>query len=271
MDVSIILPCYNETGNVPKLQREFLPVVLDLAKTRSVEVIFVDDGSTDGTGDALLDTFGQSDNGQVSFQFQRHPTNRGLGAALRTGFAATQGEVIVTTDSDGTYKFSEIPKLLAYLGPGVDMVTASPYHPDGSVVGVPAYRLVLSRGSSMIYRLLVDWQIHTYTCLFRAYRRQVIEDVSFESDGFLAGTELMVKCMLMGYRPAEYPAVLYTRLWGSSKAKIMRTILAHLRFQWQVLLHRLSPAQGIVPSTRRRRMGRGGQISMYPERRKKSE
>ena len=239
MDLSIILPCYNEAGNVPKLQREFLPVVLDLAETRSVEVIFVDDGSSDGTGEALLDAFGQNDNGQISYRFERHPTNLGLGAALRTGFAATQGEVIVTTDSDGTYEFSELPNLLAYLGPGVDMVTASPYHPDGDVVGVPAYRLILSRGSSTIYRFLVDWRIHTYTCLFRAYRRQVIEDVPFQSNGFLAGTELMVKGMLMGYKAAEYPAVLHTRAWGTSKAKIMRTILAHLGFQWRVLLSRL--------------------------------
>lgn len=246
MDLSIILPCYNEAGNVPKLQHEFLPIVLELAKTRSVEVIFVDDGSSDGTGEALLEAFGHSDNGQISFQFERHPTNWGLGAALRTGFAATQGEVILTTDSDGTYRFSEIPNLLSYLRPGVDMVTASPYHPDGGVVGVPAYRLVLSRGSSTIYRLLVDWQIHTYTCLFRAYRRQVIEDVPFQSNGFLAGTELMVKGMLMGYKAVEYPAVLHTRLWGTSKAKIMRTILAHLQFQWQVLLQRLSLAQGFA-------------------------
>ena len=223
MDLSIIVPCYNEVGNVPKLQSQFLPIVLDLAETRAVEVVFVDDGSTDGTWAALTDTFENREGSRVWYTFERHAVNRGLGAALRTGLSAARGKVVVTTDSDGTYKFSEIPALLSYLTPEVDMVTASPYHPDGDVVGVPAYRLVLSRGSSMIYRILVDRQIYTYTSLFRAYRRQVVEDVPFGSD----------------YRAVEYPALLHSRAWGTSKAKIARTIMAHLEFQGRILLHRL--------------------------------
>jgi dolichol-phosphate mannosyltransferase len=248
MDLTIIIPCYNEAGNVPKLQHEFLPVAVELAQTCSVEVVFVDDGSTDGTGQALLGAFDHGGQGQVLFQLESHPTNRGLGAALRTGFAAARGEVIVTTDSDGTYEFSEIPGLLSCLRSGVDMVTASPYHPDGGVLGVPAYRLVLSRGSSTIYRLLVSRQIYTYTCLFRAYRRQVVENVPFQSDGFLAGTEILVNGMLMGYRAAEYPAVLHARVWGISKAKIARTILAHLGFQARIPLHRLGLRQLVIAS-----------------------
>lgn len=240
MDLSIIVPCYNEVENVPKIQQEFLPVATELAKSHSLEVIFVDDGSTDGTGQALRDTFGNGHPLQVSVRFERHPVNRGLGAALRTGFAAARGEVIVTTDSDGTYKFPEIPTLLSHLTRDVDMVTASPYHPAGSVAGVPAHRLILSRGSSAIYRFLVDRHVHTYTALFRVYRREVIEHVSFESDGFLAGTELLVKGMLMGYRVAEYPTVLHARVSGVSKAKLTRTILAHLGFQTRVLLHQLN-------------------------------
>jgi dolichol-phosphate mannosyltransferase len=247
MDLSIIVPCYNEVGNVPKLHRELLPVIVELSTNHSVEVVFVDDGSTDGTWQALTEAFGDGNQQpQVSFAFERHPANRGLGAALRTGFAASRGQVVVTTDSDGTYVFSEIPGLLSYLAPDVDMVTASPYHPDGDVVGVPGYRLVLSRGSSAIYRLLVSRRIHTYTCLFRAYRRRVIEHVPFESDGFLAGTEVLVNGLLMGYKAAEYPAVLHSRVWGISKAKIARTILAHLGFQARILLHRLGLRQLVI-------------------------
>ncbi|MCR4405875.1 MAG: glycosyltransferase family 2 protein [Anaerolineae bacterium] len=239
MDLSIVIPCYNEAENVPKIQAEFFPVATELAKTHSLEVIFVDDGSTDETWQTLVNTFGHRHESRISVRFERHQVNRGLGAAIRTGFAAARGEVIVTTDSDGTYKFSEIPALLSCLTPDVDIVTASPYHPAGGVEGVPAYRLLLSRGSSAIYRLLVNWHVHTYTCLFRAYRREVIEHVAFESDGFLAGTELLVKGMLMGYRVAEYPSVLHSRVFGTSKAKLVRTILAHLRFQARILLHRL--------------------------------
>lgn len=243
MDLSIIIPCYNEVENVPKIQREFFPVVVELAETNAVEVIFVDDGSIDNTWQILRDTFGDGRALPAIVRFERHQVNRGLGAALRTGFAAARGQVIVTTDSDGTYRFSEIPTLLSYLTPEVDMVTASPYHPAGGVAGVPAYRLFLSRGSSTIYRFLVDWRVHTYTCLFRAYRREVIEKITFGADGYLAGTELLVKGMLAGYQVAEYPAVLHRRVFGVSKARLVRTILAHLRFQGSVLLHRLRLAQ----------------------------
>ena len=67
----------------------------------------------------------------------------------------------------------------------------------------------------------------------------VVERIPFESDGFLAGTELMVKAMFKGYHVAEYPVALYRRTYGVSKAKLVRTILAHLRFQMWILLFRL--------------------------------
>jgi len=239
MNLSIVIPCYNKMESVPKLRQEFFPVAVELAKTRSVEVIFVDDGSTDGTWESLTAAFGDGKVPGIQVRVERHAVNRGLGAALRTGFGVARGEVVITTDSDGTYPFTEIPALLLPLTPEVDIVTASPYHPDGDVVGVSAYRLILSQGSSLLYRLLVDWNVRTYTALFRAYRWTVLEHVPFASNGFLAGTELLVNGMLLGYHAAEYPTVLHSRARGVSKVKIVRTILAHLRFQWRILLHRL--------------------------------
>lgn len=244
MKLSIVVPCYNEVDNVEKLNQEFFPVLEQLLATSAagvdaIEVVFVDDGSRDGTYDALTANFGQLELSAIKIRFVKHPVNQGLGAALRTGFAAATGDVIVTTDSDGTYRFDEIPALLAKLDSDIDIVTASPYHPDGGIDNVPGYRLVLSRGSSVLYRVLVDRHIHTYTALFRAYRRDVVKSISFESNGFLGGTELMVMAMLNGYRVAEYPTVLHSRVFGASKAKIARTIKAHLRFQGKVVLMRL--------------------------------
>lgn len=235
MNLSIVIPCYNEVDNIPKIQEELFPVVGALAKEQPVELVFVDDGSKDGTMQALKDILPASCPDGVSVKFAVHPRNLGLGQAIRTGFANATGDVIVTTDSDGTYRFSSIPELLACLKDGVDIVTASPYHPKGGVAGVPGYRLILSQGSSMIYRILVNRKVHTYTALYRAYRREVIENVPFTSSGFLGGTELLVKAMFKGYKVAEYPAVLHSRVHGVSKAKIMRTITAHLRFQASVL------------------------------------
>jgi dolichol-phosphate mannosyltransferase len=256
MHLSIIAPCFNEIENVVKLHDELLPVVEEMIingqqngaeKIGSAEIIFVDDGSRDGTSARLLEVFGTQNKSGIQFKFLKHKTNLGLGAALRTGFTHAEGEIVITVDSDGTYKFTEIPALLAYLISGVDIVTASPYHPKGNVIGVPAYRLLLSRGSSLIYRVLVDWRIHTYTSLFRAYRSNVTKNVHFNADDFLGGTELLVKALLRGYKAAEKPAVLHKRVFGVSKAKIAKTILSHLKFQGWILFQRFRMAFGLKP------------------------
>lgn len=113
MDLSVVIPCYNEAENVPKIQRELLPVLAWLANTSSLEVIFVDDGSRDNTWQAFHAAFANKIIPNLEFRFEKHEHNRGLGAALRTGFAASRGNVVVTTDSDGTYAFAEIPSMLA--------------------------------------------------------------------------------------------------------------------------------------------------------------
>lgn len=246
MRLSVVVPCFNEEDNIEKLRTELFPVLEGLVRRGpepagidSVEVVFVDDGSRDGTYEALRRALGPLQQHGVSVKLEKHAVNRGLGAALRTGFSAVTGEVIVTTDSDGTYHFSTIPCLLELLTEEVAIVTASPYHPLGKVVGVPGYRIFLSRGSSLLYRLLVDWKVHTYTAVYRVYRREVVDQIPFAADDFLGGTELMVKAMLKGFRVAEFPAELHRRIFGISKAKLLNTIVSHLGFQARVALHRL--------------------------------
>ena len=231
MDLSIVIPCFNEADNVDVLSRELGPVVEQLRQDRTVELVFVDDGSTDGTGDLLERRF----IGDQCATVVRHGHNRGLGAALRTGFGQAHGDVIVSTDSDATYPFPLILKLLDLLEPGVDIVTASCYHPQGGVDNVPGYRVFLSKSASLMYRVILDWRIHTYTCMFRAYRRQVLEKITFESDGFLSVTELLAKALVDGYVVRELPCTLRARRYGASKAKVARIIRSHLRFQWQLL------------------------------------
>jgi len=246
MKLSVVVPCFNEEDNIDKLKTEFFPVLekllgsqVDGAQIDAIEVIFVDDGSSDGTYSALKNAFGTFSHPSISIKFEKHEVNRGLGAAVRTGFGVVTGDFVVTTDSDGTYHFSTIPALLEHLKGKVSIVTASPYHPKGEVVGVPGYRIFLSKGSSLIYRILLSWRVHTYTALYRAYRREVIDNISYAANDFLGGTELLVKAMLKGYQVDEFPAALHQRMFGVSKAKLMRTIKSHLGFQYRLVLHRL--------------------------------
>ena len=237
MKVSLIIPAFNESEGVSQTANSVRPVVAQMRKSHEVEIVFVNDGSKDNTAELLQQEFASEPNVQVV----SHEVNRGLGAALRTGFSHASGEVIITTDFDGTYAFENIPKLLDQLiADGTDIVTASPYHPKGKVEGVPRYRLMFSFGASLLYRLLVNWHIHTWTALFRAYRSSVVKAIPFESDGFLAGTELLVNSLRAGYKVSEFPATLRVRTFGQSSIKIARVTRAHLNFQLKILWARLS-------------------------------
>lgn len=236
IDLSIVIPCFNEGPNVERMEQSLFPVVARLARQMRVEVIIVDDGSSDDTATRLLDLADR----HPELLIVPHERNRGIGAALRSGFAAARGAWIVTTDADATYRFEELPALLHRRAPGIDIVTASPYHPDGGVENVPAYRLVLSRGASTLYRLIVGSHIHTYTALFRAYRREVLDAVPVRSDGFLSVAQLLAEASLGGFRIAEYPTVLHVRQYGQSKARVARIMRAHLRYMAGLIRQRLT-------------------------------
>ena len=168
MNISIVVPCFNEEDNIEKLDAELFPVAESLIGSKlpggdtvaSVEVVFVDDGSRDNTYHALKTAFASRSSQKLPIKFEKHEVNRGLGAAIRTGLQASTGDIVLTTDSDGTYKFATIPALLACFQHNVDVVTASPYHPDGEVVGVPGYRIFLSKGSSLGARSSLDSDIY---------------------------------------------------------------------------------------------------------------
>jgi dolichol-phosphate mannosyltransferase len=234
MDVSIVIPCYNESDGLGELARQLAVALAELRRTQSVEVLFIDDGSTDDTYARLLELFGSTPNVRVV----QHGRNRGLAAALRTGAAHTTGRVIVYTDSDCTYPPATIAGLLAAMTPDVDIVTSSAYHPKGGVEGVPAYRLLFSRGASALYRILVNPRIHTWTAMYRAYRRETFEGIETRTTGYVVMAEVLVEAILKGARVAEYPTVLHVRRYGQSKAKIWKITREHLRFQMDILRRR---------------------------------
>ncbi|MEM9030917.1 MAG: glycosyltransferase, partial [Pseudomonadota bacterium] len=191
----------------------------------------------------MQDQFGQD----RQFKLIRHAANRGLGAAMMTGISAAETEIVAVTDSDCSYDPSKLWDMLPALGPGVAAVTASPYHKDGGVDGVPEWRLILSKGASALYRLVLNNKLATYTSCFRVYRRSAVERVSVHNDGFIGVAELLARLDFEGWRITEHPMVLEQRLFGRSKLKILKTVAGHLRLILELARHRLTvgtPADG---------------------------
>jgi dolichol-phosphate mannosyltransferase len=253
LKLTLVVPAYNEADGVHITAGKLRPVMAKLRQHYDLEVIFVNDGSRDETGRLLKEHFAS----ESGVRIISHEVNRGLGGALRTGFAHANGDIIFTTDFDGTYSFETIEIMLnKMLAAGGDVITASPYHPLGRVLGVPKYRLMFSFGAALMYRLLVNWRVHCWTSLFRAYRAPVIRSVPFQSNDFLAVTELLVGAAQAGYKIIEFPATLRVRTFGQSSMKIARVTIAHLKYQRQILLTRLglgrrAPAAPVSSSTRR--------------------
>jgi dolichol-phosphate mannosyltransferase len=230
--VSIIVPCFNEAEGIESLKKKLLPVVEQLRFSRTTELIFVDDGSTDDTFLCLKQNFGQE------AQIVRHPRNRGLSAAISTGLTYSIGEIICTIDSDCTYDPQDLIELLKMMRSDVDVVTASPYHPQGSVKNVRAWRLFLSQGSSLIYRIVLPQKLYTYTSMFRAYRREVLETITISQPGFLGLVETLVEAILSGYKVVEYPTQLSSRVYGQSKLRVVRVIWSHLKYISKLIVRR---------------------------------
>jgi len=231
--ISIVVPMYNEKDGIPLLADTMARLAERVTEIGyELECVLVDDGSRDGTSDEAARVFA----GFPRVIQAKHERNRGLGAAVRTGFGKATGDIICTIDSDCTFDPLQIPEMLLVLErERVDIVTASPYHPKGGVENVKPWRLLLSKGASVIYRRVAAAKLFSYTALLRAYRRSVIENVDFEADGFAATTEFLLRAVQAGYKVAEVPSILKTRLIGVSKMKVLYTIRTHVGLMFKAL------------------------------------
>lgn len=238
--ISIVIPCYNEAEGIPQLCSRLGPLVERLRPDGPVEIVFVDDGSTDDSA-AVLRREARALPGRIVM----HDRNRGLGAALRTGLAAAAGGEVVTLDSDCTYDPDEVPGLLAALRAGADVVTGSPYHPRGEVVGVRGWRLHLSRALSGLYAPLLPVRLHTYTSCFRAYRRDVLPRLDLSDDGFQCVTRILVSAILQGLPVAEVPSRLSGRRFGKSKIRVLPVGWAHIRYLMGLAWRRIGAGRAL--------------------------
>jgi polysaccharide deacetylase family protein (PEP-CTERM system associated) len=247
--VTVVIPCFNEERSLVYLGNTLRNVAAALGQDYAVSFLFVDDGSRDGTRELLERLFGS----RPDCTLLAHDRNRGVAAAILTGLRAARTEVVCSIDCDCTYDPHGLAQMIPKLTAGVDLVTASPYHPEGEVRNVPAWRLTLSRGASFLYRRLSRQKLWTYTSCFRVYRRSAVASLALREEGFLGIAEILARLDLQGAVIAEHPATLEVRLLGHSKMKVLRSVAGHLRLLARLAVLRLFGQrrlrQGLGPSS----------------------
>jgi polysaccharide deacetylase family protein (PEP-CTERM system associated) len=239
--ISIVVPCFNEELLVPHLKNTLDEVQQKLGKRYDIEFVLVDDGSTDDTWNKFRIAFRD----RPDYLLLRHEANLGVSAAIMTGIRGAHSDTVCSMDSDCSYDPLKLAEMIPLLTPGVDLVTASPYHPAGGVRNVPGWRLALSKGCAWLYRRVLKTSLHTYTSCFRVYRRSTVAAIPLNHTRYLGIAELIGRLDLAGKTVVEYPTVLESRMIGRSKMKTARTILGHLglmvRLIWDRWRQRRSP------------------------------
>jgi glycosyltransferase involved in cell wall biosynthesis len=236
ISVSIIAPCYNEELNISYLESRLKEVSDFLRETYSFHFIFVDDGSTDKTWQVLNQVFGN----RRDCTLLRHSRNSGITAALLTGIKNSSTEIVCTIDSDCSCELRDLKKMIPLVEKGADMVSASPYHPDGKVRNVPSWRLLLSKTASLLYRQILTHKSSTYTSCFRVCRKSAIVPLKISQPGFQGIVEMLARLDLAGGHIVEFPTVLDVRKYGSSKMRIARTVVGHLCLMMKLIFIKTS-------------------------------
>ena len=228
---TVVVPCYNEELILPYLGNTLKSVSDRLGGEYELKFVLVDDGSSDRTWQGLNAQFGRD----ADKALVRHPHNKGVAEAILTGIRHAETELVASMDCDCTYDPHGLAEMFPKLGDGVDLVTASPYHPEGGVRNVPGWRLMLSRSASWMYRRVLRHKLFTYTSCFRIYRRSKFADMELTHPNFLGVAEMLGRLDLAGGRIVEHPAVLEVRVLGRSKMKTVRTIFGHLKLMAKLL------------------------------------
>jgi len=208
--LSVIIPIFNEAQNITPLYRELKNVLEGLRVEH--EVIFVDDGSNDGS-DEVLQRLAKNDKGIKVIQFRK---NFGQTAALAAGVEHARGEIIVTMDGDGQNDPRDIPRLLEKLEQGYDVASGWRKNRKDPLLN--------KKFPSALANKLISWltrvKLHDYGCTLKAYRRDILKDVRLygEMHRFIPAYASWVGARITEMEVAHYP-----RRHGRSKYGLSRT------------------------------------------------
>ena len=207
--LSAVLPAYNEEENIETATKRMVEALSSLG-LKDWEVIVVDDGSVDRTGE-IADRLAAEDPDHI--RALHHNPNRGYAEALKTGFTNARHQLIFYTDSDNQFDVREITSLLPLIE-NSDIVNGFRiYRFD------PLTRLVLSWGFNLLVRIIFRIKVRDIDCAFKLFRREVFDKVNIESKKFFVDAEVLAKARYYGFRMAEVGVRHYPRPAGRSTVR----------------------------------------------------
>jgi glycosyltransferase involved in cell wall biosynthesis len=217
LSLSVVIPAWNEEANVKAALTQVSQVLqsLDL----DYEIILVNDGSRDRTGEIAKSLIGQIPRLKVV----EHNPNRGYGGALKAGFAQATKDAIAFFPSDNQFDFREIRNLLDKLD---DAAIVTGYRVNRQD---PLIRKFNAFGWNLVVRLLFGYLARDVDCGFKVFRRQVLDQVTLYSNGAMIDTELLAGTRARGYKIAEVPVRHLPRVAGDPSGANLRVIVRAFR------------------------------------------
>ncbi|MFT4538487.1 MAG: glycosyltransferase involved in cell wall biosynthesis [Planctomycetota bacterium] len=235
--VTIVVPAFNEENGIEGVVERLAALELGVP----VEVLIVNDGSTDGTAQRLVELTKRFD----CLHVIDHGMNRGYGAALKTGFAKAQYEVVVITDADATYPEDRIVDLLALIDAGAEMVVGAR---TGANVHVPLIRRPAKNALRILASYLAGTRIPDLNSGLRAFRRElVMEYRPILPDGFSFTTTITLASLTNGHR-VSHVSIDYAAREGRSKIKPIRDTLRFVGLIIRTVLY-FNPLKVFYPVT----------------------
>jgi glycosyltransferase involved in cell wall biosynthesis len=211
--ISLVLPAHDEAENIGPVIEQARKVLSRIAKEH--EIIVVDDGSRDDTGRVVARFAG--------VRLLRHESNRGYGAALRTGLRAAKMEWVVFTDADLQFDLEDLVDLLE-ASKQVDIVAG--YRAPRRD---PPTRRLLGWGWGRLVRWVHGLDVRDVDCAFKLFRREVLEAIPIESVGAFINTEILVRARSEGFEIRQIPVRHYARRAGASSGARPRVIFRAVR------------------------------------------
>jgi glycosyltransferase involved in cell wall biosynthesis len=215
-ELSLVFPACDEERNVGPLVDAALALAPRLA--RRFEIVVVDDGSRDGTAAEVERRRAAA----PTLRLVRHPSNRGYGAALRSGLRAARGDLVFFSDADLQFDLAELVDLLAHTE-RFDVVAG--YR---ATRRDPLGRCVIAGIWNLMVRALFGLRVRDIDCAFKLFRREVIESMPIASIGAFVNTEILVRARAAGFRIHQVPVTHRPRRHGKQSGARPRVVLRAL-------------------------------------------